>query len=117
MTIHDEGEGTTMTLSELALSELLDSLGKTPHEVAVTLKAAGVKGVPGDPRRCAIARHVTQALGVPHEVDRGACYDAADENGEFVELTRPLAGFVQGFDEGCYPELVDGVFVRAYNAS
>lgn len=44
-------------------SALLDGLGTGPDEVAESLEAAGVHGVPKDNRSCAVAVYVSALMG------------------------------------------------------
>lgn len=98
---------------------LLAGLGDGPDQVAESLQASGVRGVPKDNRTCAVALYVSALLGSEprvRAVSVGHCsmaltiVTAADHRpaGRLqVQLPKPVRQFVAAFDDGRYPQVVD----------
>ncbi len=97
-------------------TSLLAELGDSPEEVAASLEAAGVLGVPGSNRSCAIALYVGALMGTHPRVRSvavGQCSlvvnlvtaDLRPAGRLAVQLPKPVRRFVAGFDAGCYPML------------
>ena len=99
---------------------LLDSLGRDPDEVAASLRAAGVQGVPRSNSSCAIAVYTAALLRADpriRSVAVGPCTlvltltreDGARPGGKLVvQLPKAVRGFVAGFDAQAYPEVIRG---------
>ncbi|MBV8464079.1 MAG: hypothetical protein JO368_12340 [Acidimicrobiales bacterium] len=100
--------------------DLLTGLGATPEQVARSLAAAGVEGLPRSNRSCAIARYLTAVMGGEPSVRAvavGPCSlmihmvrprDGKPAGRLLVQLPKPVRQFVAAFDAGDYPELERG---------
>jgi len=96
---------------------LLAALGDTPDEVAERLGGTGVKGVPRDNRSCAVALYLSAVMGPEPRVRSvavGPCSlmitlvspaDARPAGRLWVQLPKPVRGFVAAFDAQEYPEI------------
>ncbi len=96
-------------------SELLAGLGDSPDEVATTLAAAGVQGVPRNNQSCAIALYLTALIGVEggvRSVAIGPCSlvmevtspeDLRPAGRLSVQLPKAVRRFVAAFDAQQYP--------------
>ncbi len=96
---------------------LLAELGATPDEVASTLQSTGVQGVPRDNRSCAVALYLSALVGTDpsiRSVTVGHCSlmltliapaDARPAGRLWVQLPKPVRGFVAAFDTRQYPEV------------
>ena len=96
-------------------SELLAGLGSSPDEVATTLHAAGVQGVPRNNQSCAIALYLTALMGSEggiRSVAIGPCSlvmevtspeDLRPAGRLSVQLPKPVRRFVAAFDAQQYP--------------
>jgi hypothetical protein len=103
---------------KLQTRALLTGLGTGPDEVAESLLAAGVSGVPMDNRRCAVALYVSALMGGDprvRSVNVGRCSLLLDTAAppEFhpsgrllVQLPKPVRQFVAAFDTRHYPEVI-----------
>lgn len=89
-------------------------LGTTPDEIAETLAAEGLVGVRSTGNECPVARYVRKHFGA-----YGVSIVVAGEEKFFVGATvggwvaeRPtpvqVREFMQNFDQGRYPQLIDG---------
>jgi hypothetical protein len=99
-------------------NNLLSDLGHSPEEVAASLEAAGVRGVPKDNRSCAVALYLSAQMGSEAEVRAikvGHCSmeitlvvpEGSRPAGRLhVQLPRPVRRFVAAFDAGRYPTIV-----------
>ena len=98
---------------------LLDGLGRSPDEVATSLREAGVQGVPRSNSSCAVALYTAALLRADpriRSVAVGPCTlvltltrDDARPGGRLVvQLPKAVRGFVAGFDAREYPEVVRG---------
>jgi hypothetical protein len=97
--------------------QLLAGLGGSPDEVAVTLEAAGVHGVPRSNQSCAIALYLTALMGSDsgvRSVAIGPCSlvmeiisppDGRPAGRLLVQLPKPVRRFVAAFDAQQYPTL------------
>lgn len=99
---------------------LLESLGSDATEVSRRLGAAAVRGHPGDPEGCAIAVFLSPVMAADPMV-RGVRVTARTVRlsvrrglrfGLAVRLPEPVRCFVDGFDQGRYPELVAPMRLR-----
>jgi hypothetical protein len=98
-------------------SGLLTGLGTSPDEVAASLNAAGVNGVPKNNRSCAIALYLTALMGpdprirsvtVGHcslLIDTVAPPDSRPTGRLLVQLPKPVRQFVAAFDARRYPDI------------
>ncbi len=96
------------------VGDLLDGLGNDPDEVASSLEAAGVHGVPRSNSSCAIALYTAAVMQVDpriRSVAVGPCTliltlvrpgDGRSGGRLVVQLPKPVRGFVDGFDAGRY---------------
>ncbi len=94
---------------------LLAALGTTPDEVAEQLENTGVQGVPRDNRSCAVALYLSAVMGPEpriRSVAVGPCSlmitlvspaDARPAGRLWVQLPKPVRGFVSAFDAREYP--------------
>ncbi len=99
---------------------LLVELGESPDEVAESLQATGVHGVPRDNRACAIALYLSVLLGTEprvRSVTVGQCSlmitlvspaDARPAGRLWVQLPKAVREFVAAFDACHYPDVVRG---------
>ncbi len=97
---------------------LLEGLGSNPGEVAESLHAAGVQGVPRSNSSCAIAVYTAALLKTDpriRSVAVGPCSlvltlvspdDARPAGRLAVQLPKAVRGFVTGFDDQLYPEVI-----------
>ena len=102
------------------LSELLAGLGDNPHDIASTLQAARVTGIPRHAKECAIAVYLHAVLmgdsrmrslevwndRISIKLTRWWCRRLN------VRLSQPLREFVSEFDRLRYPDLVRTAVVR-----
>jgi hypothetical protein len=98
-------------------SGLLAQLGDTPDEVAETLRSTGVHGVPKDNQSCAVALYLSALVGSEpriRSVTVGHCslminlvapVDARPAGRLWIQLPKPVRGFVAAFDARQYPEV------------
>jgi len=93
---------------------VLAGLGVNSDEVAASLQAADVRGVPRDNRSCAVAVYLTSIMGSEPEVRSvtvGHCSLLVDLVGVdqrpaghlLVQLPKPVRQFVAAFDAFRYP--------------
>jgi hypothetical protein len=101
------------TVTKHHVSVLLDQLGRTPQEVARSLRQAGVRGDPFMGSRCPIARYLHAVVGVEPGVGKvkiGLCRAVINAPRWWRPMTVPLPPpvrvFVLGFDRGQFPELL-----------
>jgi len=97
---------------------LLDELGRDPDEVASTLEAAGVQGVPRSNTSCAVAVYASAVMKADpriRSVAVGPCTliltlvkpeDGRPAGKLVVQLPKPVRGFVDGFDAARYPRVL-----------
>lgn len=96
---------------------LLEGLGHDPDEVASTLRAAGVQGVPRSNTSCAVAVYASAVMEADpriRSVAVGPCtlvLSLVKEDGRpggklTVQLPKPVRAFVDGFDAARYPEVL-----------
>ena len=103
------------------VGSLLGELGRSPDEVADSLRRAGVQGVPRSNASCAVAVYATALLRADpriRSVAVGPCTlvltltrdDGIRPGGRLVvQLPKAVRGFVHDFDAQAYPEVVRGV--------
>ena len=95
----------------------LDELGHDPDEVASTLEAAGVQGVPRSNTSCAVAVYASAVMEADpriRSVAVGPCTlvltlvrsDGRPGGKLTVQLPKPVRAFVDGFDAARYPEVL-----------
>lgn len=96
---------------------LLAGLGTSPDQVAGSLEAAGVNGVPKNNRSCAIALYLSALMGSDPRVRSikvGHCslfIELASASGTRpagrlqVQLPKPVRHFVAAFDAQSYPAI------------
>lgn len=96
---------------------LLTGLGHDPDEVASTLEAAGVHGVPRSNTSCAVAVYASAVMVADpriRSVAVGPCtlvLTLTKDNGRpggklVVQLPKPVRAFVDGFDAARYPKVL-----------
>jgi len=90
------------------LLDALAALGKTEEQIAASLRARGVTGERRNSRCCPLARYLTAELGRQVVVDGDSiCIDGPSSWQESVWPDRCVADFIEGFDHGDYPDLVE----------
>jgi hypothetical protein len=94
---------------------LMEDLGRDPDEVASTLEAAGVQGVPKSNSSCAVAVYASAVMKADpriRSVAVGPCTliltlvkpeDGRPGGKLTIQLPKPVRGFVDGFDAARYP--------------
>ena len=96
---------------------LLSGLGQDPDEVATSLEAAGVHGVPRSNSSCAIAVYTSAVMRADPRITAvavGPCTlvltlskgDGRPGGRLTVQLPKPVRGFVDGFDAARYPQVL-----------
>lgn len=93
---------------------VLASLGSTPNEVATSLQAFGVRGLPADIHQCAIALYLNAVVTGDRHVRAVAVWNdrIRISFGRFfgrpteVPLSGCLREFIDRFDAMSYPDLV-----------
>lgn len=96
---------------------LLAGLGQDPDEVATSLEAAGVHGVPRSNSSCAIAVYASAVMRADPRITSvavGPCTlvltlvkDDGRPGGRLtVQLPKPVRDFVDGFDAARYPQVL-----------
>ena len=97
---------------------LLEELGRDPDEVASTLEAAGVQGVPRSNTSCAVAVYASAVMKADpriRSVAVGPCTliltlvkpeDGRPAGKLVVQLPKPVRGFVDRFDADRYPKVL-----------
>jgi hypothetical protein len=100
---------------KLQTRALLADLGRSPDEVARSLEAAGVSGVPMDNRKCAVALYLSALMGADprvRSVNVGRCSlligtaappEFRPSGRLLVQLPKPVRQFVAAFDDRHYP--------------
>ena len=89
----------------------LAALGSTQDEVAATLRAAGIKGLPGKACSCPVAEWVTWAGFTQVEVGKESItglYVFTAQEKVVLGHAGPVVDFVRAFDGGGYPDLIAG---------
>jgi len=96
---------------------LLEGLGHDPDEVAASLEAAGVQGVPRSNTSCAIALYTSAVMKADPRIKSvavGPCtliLTLLKEDGRpggklTIQLPKPVRGFVDEFDAAHYPRVL-----------
>ncbi|MBO0693290.1 MAG: hypothetical protein J2P58_10375 [Acidimicrobiaceae bacterium] len=92
---------------------LLANLGPTSGAVAMQLRDSGVRGIPKDVHRCAIARYLNAILGTEAQihsirVEKNSVQVLAGRPRipVFIALPESVRVFVRAFDQRLYPELI-----------
>jgi|ERR1700730_12900818 hypothetical protein len=108
---------------------LLAALGGSPEEVAASLQAAGVQGVPKNNRSCALALYLAAVMGSEpriRSVAVGHCsllinlvgpQDRRPAGRLLVQLPKPVRQFVAAFDARRYPAITRAPSVPAGTSS
>ena len=99
-----------MNSRETRVLELLDALGNTGSEIAVTLAAKGIKVVRCRSDSCPISNYLTsEGMSVLAVTDENVVLRKGGNDfvAPMVPLPRQVADFVHGFDDGEYPELAE----------
>ena len=97
---------------------LLDGLGRSADDVATSLEAAGVRGMPRSNSPCAVAVYTAALMRTDpriRSVAVGPCTlvltlirpaDGRPGGKLTVQLPKPVRGFVDGFDASRYPRMI-----------
>lgn len=98
---------------------LLAGLGPTPGDVAASLEAVGVHGLPHDPGRSPLGAFLSAVVAADADVEALSLRTDAvgiSVRGSRSQVTVPFPGpvraFVSAFDAQCYPMLDDRTRVR-----
>jgi hypothetical protein len=95
------------------LAEAIERLGATPDLMARTLRRLGVRGLPGNARKCALANYLRK-LGYRDPLVRLDSIQATRHQHTVVMPTlRALGQFLVAFDNLRYPELKEDPHVPA----
>lgn len=100
-----------------ALLDLLNSLGDTPDQVASSLIDGGFRGEPYACDACPVALYLANGLAEAglhvHSVQVNAIeacvlHVGTDDDDEhiYVDVPQPVAWFIEQFDEGQHPNLI-----------
>lgn len=97
-----------------ATAGLLRALGSTPQEVARSLESSGARGVPQDPRACAVASYLTAVVGADpgvrslhvNRLTVDLRPEAWWQRRVTVALPPQVRRFVAAFDAMAYPRLL-----------
>lgn len=92
------------------VTSLLDGLGSSAHEVGATLARQGIRGIPGDENRCALAAYLWAVVGCDARVRSVTVRDGwvmVGTRWRMLPVAQPSAvrSFIRQFDAGCFPEL------------
>jgi hypothetical protein len=97
---------------------LLHGLGSSADEVAQSLEATGVRGVPKNNRGCAVAVYLSALIGSDPRVrsvkvghcslfiDMASPSNARPAGRLQVQLPKPVRHFVAAFDARAYPDVI-----------
>jgi hypothetical protein len=105
-----------------AVRHCVESLGESPAAIARRLGAEGVRGCPGKPNECAIARYLQVVIGSERAVttvevfQRSLLVSRRHRLPILLRLPQPVVSFVRAFDSGCFPELVEAQEVSCQGA-
>lgn len=98
-----------------ATEELISQLGITSNSIADRLESYGIRGVRNRSSDCALARYLQLVTGTDPRISRIDVHRRSvrlDRSGwrRPIKAALPPAarGFVEAFDAGCYPQLMDG---------
>jgi hypothetical protein len=105
---------TRRSIIRSATADLLGRLGGTTADVAATLEAAGVRGVPRSGTSCAVARYLHAVMAADPEV---RCLVVSSEGVSIsvrqwwsadvlVPVPGPVRQFIRQFDSGGFATLV-----------
>lgn len=87
-------------------ASLLAGLGRTPNEIAETLRGAGYKGVMMSPTGCPCGSCLSDHLGVEILVGNHFARFQGMSIDEGAPLAAQVRAFVGRFDGGIYPDLI-----------
>ncbi len=97
-----------------AVTGCLSDLGDSPQGVAARLRSYGMTGMPGRADACPMARYLRAVIGSERTIGRVGVLEQrlrVTRRGLHLPFSIPLPlairSFVQSFDEGQFPELVD----------
>ncbi len=97
-----------------AVSDLVDDLGATHNAIAESLANHGVRGIPGSHEQCALARYLRAVVSADPEACTvsvpGPTVHVQLNKGRpsvRVRLSSEVRAFVQAFDAGLFPDLVE----------
>lgn len=99
-----------MNISETDILAALDELGRTPDEVAASLHKSHIKGNRRCEASCPLAIYLNQKFEKPDGtfcVWRNSVGTAGPQR-EPILFSYAFMGFVDKFDDGQYPELIEG---------
>jgi hypothetical protein len=89
---------------------ILQSLGKSADEVAMALRAKGIRGAPNTIRHLnPIARYVQNEISGPCDiriVDSTLTIRFPDGRHQDVPMPLPVTEFLDAFNQGQYPDLL-----------
>jgi hypothetical protein len=98
------------------LNKVLKELGKTPEEVAETIRATGFKGQICSGRYCVVAKYLRSLTGHPMVAGAACAFatlsddrttDLYPEDRTLYRTPDPVSKFMLAFDKGEYPELIE----------
>ena len=90
-------------VSEEAILERLAALGDSPDDIARSLEARGITGVPEDPECCVLANYLKAEFEAPYAYV-GGCVRVWETE---VTLPGKCEKFIDEFDTEEYPKLLD----------
>lgn len=86
--------------------ELRHYVGKTPDQIAATVKRRGIKGRMGTTYGCPMALLLNGEGGGAHVIGRRFIVRRSGKNIEKIRTPDNVAAFMRKFDIGGYPDLV-----------
>jgi hypothetical protein len=97
-----------------AVNDLVEDLGASHNAIADSLARHGVRGVPGSHEQCALARYLRAVVSADPETVTvsvpGPTVHVQLSKGRpsiRVRLSSEVRAFVQAFDAGLFPDLVE----------
>lgn len=91
------------------VAEELRKMGDSPVDVADFLADAGAEGNIDDAETCVVFRYLQTKFGLPiFTADSYVCLSKVPEEFFRVELPKPVAVFIEEFDDELYPDLIAG---------
>ena len=98
------------------IDRLLEELGETKKEVAKKLISLGIKGKRGNCKSCPISKYLTKKRIKNAHTSKYQVFirrEIGKPAGKYFDLPAPVYNFITAFDEGKYPHLIEGRFIRA----
>lgn len=96
----------------------VDSMGRSPGQVAGRLAAEGARGLPAEVSECVMARYLQAVIGAEMSVRKVVVKERSIRVFRtgyrlpvYLTLPSAVSKFIRAFDAGCYPELIDGLGV------